>query len=67
VADTLNNLVRKVTSQGVVSTVAGTRRSRGFAPGPLPGILKTPVAVAVVGTDLHIAMPTAIAVVRNRP
>jgi sugar lactone lactonase YvrE len=67
VADTGNDLVRKITPQGVVSTVAGTRGSRGFIPGALPSVLKTPLGVAIVGTDLYIAMPTAIAVVHNRP
>ena len=67
VADTGNDLVRKVTAAGVVSTVAGTRGSRGFIAGSLPGLLKSPTRVAIVGSDLYIAMQTAIAVVRNRP
>ena len=39
----------------------------GFASGALPGVIESPIAVAVVGTDLYIAMPSGIAVVRNRP
>jgi sugar lactone lactonase YvrE len=67
VADTGNNVVRKVTPAGAMSIIAGQSGQAGFAPGSLPGSLDTPVAVAVVGTDLYIAMPGGIAVVRNRP
>ena len=66
VADTGNNVVRKVTPTGTISIVAGQIGHAGFAPG-LPGSLDSPIAVAVVGTDLYIAMPTGIAVVHNRP
>ena len=67
VADHANNLVRKMTPQAIVSTVAGTRGSRGFAPGAAPGLLKSPAAVAIIGGDLYIAMPNAVALLRPRP
>jgi DNA-binding beta-propeller fold protein YncE len=67
VADTGNHVVRKVTPAGAMSIVAGQVGRAGFAPGSLPGLLDTPTAVAVVGTDLYVAMPVGIAVVHNRP
>jgi sugar lactone lactonase YvrE len=67
VADTGNNLVRKITPDGTVSTVVGTRGKAGFAPGALPGVLSAPRAVAVSGTSLYIAMANGVAIVQNRP
>ena len=67
VADSGNYVVRKVTPTGAISIVTGQLGHPGFASGALPGSLDTPIAVAVVGTDLYIAMPTGIAVVHNRP
>lgn len=67
VADTGNHLVRRVTPAGDVTTVAGTRGQKGFVPGALPGVLDTPRGVAVIGSDLYIAMESGIAVVRNVP
>lgn len=66
IADRGNSLVRKITPTRVVSTVAGTVGQDGFVAGPLPGVVQ-PVAIAVTGNDLYIAMPSAVAVVRNRP
>lgn len=42
VADRDNALVRKISPQGVVSTVAGQRGIRGVATGPLPAALNQP-------------------------
>jgi len=67
VADTNNNTIRKVTAAGSVTTIAGTPQMAGFTPGPLPGLLSAPSAVAISGTSLYITMSTLIAVVRNRP
>ena len=66
-ADTGNNLIRKITPNGTVSTVVGTRGKVGFAPGALPGVLSAPRGVAISGTSLHISMANGVAVVQNRP
>ena len=42
VADTGNDTVRKITPDGVVSTVVGQQGVRGVAPGPLPASLAQP-------------------------
>jgi len=67
VTDAARQVVRKLTSNGMVSVVAGVSDQRGFLPGLLPGGLDNPRGIAIHGSDLHIAMDTAIAVVRNRP
>jgi sugar lactone lactonase YvrE len=60
VADTGNALIRRISTSGNVTTVAGTLGARGFAPGPLPGTLDPPTGLAIHGDDLYFAMPGAI-------
>jgi hypothetical protein len=66
VADTGNDVVRKITPDGQVSTIAGTPGRSGFVAGPLPGVLH-PTSLAIVGNDLYIGVGTAIARIRNVP
>jgi sugar lactone lactonase YvrE len=67
VADTNNNTIRKVTSAGTVTSVAGLAQTAGFTPGPLPGLLSAPFGVAISGTSLYLTQSTLVALVQNRP
>jgi hypothetical protein len=67
VADTGNHTIRKITADGVVSTVVGRPGHAGFLSGSLPGGLTSPVGVAVSGTSLLVVMPNGIAVVNDVP
>jgi sugar lactone lactonase YvrE len=67
VADSSNNVVRKITPSGEVSVIVGTEGALGFVAGPLPGLLDFPQGVAIHGSDLYITMRTGIAVVHNLP
>ncbi|HEY1983954.1 MAG TPA: hypothetical protein VGG85_01010 [Terracidiphilus sp.] len=60
-SDLGNNLIRRITPAGVVTTVAGTFNSASAALGPLPASLYFPLGVAIDPTDnLVIAVPNAL-------
>ncbi len=64
-ADTGNSLIRRITPQGMVSTVVGQPGSFGVRLGPLPGSLRFPTDVDVDSAgDLVIASQRAILGVR---
>jgi len=69
VADWGNDTIRRITPAGAVSTlagVAGQQHSFGtFVPGALPGVLFSPVGIALSGTSLYIACSEGVAVVRD--
>jgi sugar lactone lactonase YvrE len=65
VADTGNSLIRKISTNGIVSTIAGTRGVVGFKSGLLPGVIHSPEGVVVSGTSLYIAMSGGIAVIND--
>lgn len=67
VADSGNFTIRKITADGVVRTVIGTRGLDGFAPGALPGGLNAPVGVAIKGPTMVIVMGFAVATVTPLP
>jgi len=54
VSDTSNHTIRKITSPGVVTTIAGAPGKAGVAPGALPASLNTPLELAYVGTTLYV-------------
>jgi sugar lactone lactonase YvrE len=62
-----NQLIRKITPSGVVSTIVGVIGLQGFAPGPLPSALRFPRRLTVSGTSLLFTMDNGIVIVRNVP
>ena len=67
VADSSNHTIRKITPNGVVSTVVGKLGKGGFVEGGLPGTIVYPIGLALKGTTLYITMSNGVAVVRNLP
>jgi sugar lactone lactonase YvrE len=63
-ADWLNNTVRRISTAGVVSTVAGVFRQTGFQPGAGPGVIAFPTGVAVSGNSLYIMTSNGVAVLQ---
>ena len=63
VADSNNYAVRRITPSGAVRTIVGTAGTTDFMPGALPGRLKKPYGVVVVGTSLFITMDNGVALV----
>jgi serine/threonine protein kinase, bacterial len=57
VADGGNHTIRKVTTSGVVTTIAGSPTRVGVVPGVLPASLHNPHALAMVGNTLYIVDP----------
>ena len=66
-ADTDNHTIRKLTPNGMVTTVVGVPGVKGFTPGALPGTLSNPLGVAISGRSLYITTGNGVAVVRNLP
>jgi hypothetical protein len=67
VADTANDIIRKITPTGVVTTIIGRPGEHGFSPGPLPGLLDAPKSVTLFGTTLYTTTSNAIVQVNNVP
>jgi hypothetical protein len=61
------NMVRVVTADGRVSTLAGMLGRNGFVPGPLPASLAGPYGIAAAGRDVYLTMVTGVAMIRNAP
>ena len=60
-ADTANHAIRKITPQGVVTTVAGQLGVPGYGLGALPGLLNSPQALAIDASDvLYLTVSTAL-------
>ena len=67
VADTHNQVIRKVTPEGVVTTVVGSPGRQGFVTGALPGCISWPQAVAIDGHTLYITTARGVVVARGVP
>lgn len=68
VADTDNDVIRKVTPAGVVTTIAGSPFNNSFQLGTLPGVMNKPSSVSVSGTaNLYVGTPSAVLLVSGRP
>jgi sugar lactone lactonase YvrE len=65
VADPADGTIRKITQSGAVTTVAGVTNQIGFAPGPLPGALPTPLGVAIGKNRMYILVNHGVVVVNN--
>jgi sugar lactone lactonase YvrE len=67
VTDVTANTIRKITTDGMVSTIVGRPGANGYSPGDLPGKLSSPQGVALCGTTLYTTTNNAIAQVTNVP
>jgi hypothetical protein len=67
VADTFNATIRKITPDGMVSTVVGVPNQAGFAAGVRPGLIGYPLGIVIVGSSLYITLYNGIAVVQDVP
>jgi sugar lactone lactonase YvrE len=54
VSDCGNSVIRRVSSAGIVTTVAGIAAKAGVQPGPLPASLNLPVGLVYVGSTLYV-------------
>jgi sugar lactone lactonase YvrE len=54
VSDSGNSVIRRISSAGVVTTVAGIAAKAGVQPGPLPASLNLPVGLVYVGSTLYV-------------
>ncbi|MBV7452935.1 hypothetical protein KW843_00475 [Acidovorax sp. sif1233] len=51
--DPVNSVIRKISAEGQVTTLVGQAGQRGFVGGDLPGVIHTPVGVAVRDSKLY--------------
>ncbi len=64
VSDPANNVIRKITPGGQVSTPVGQVGRRGFAAVDLPGSIGRPAGIAIRDSGLYISVPHAVIQVR---
>jgi sugar lactone lactonase YvrE len=67
VADTGNDTIRKITPDGVVTTVVGMAGIAGFTQGPLTGVISRPLGVAISGASLYVTSANGVAIVEHFP
>lgn len=64
VTDPFNSVVRKIGTDGQVSTPVGQAWKYGFAEGDLPGIINRPTGIAVRDTMMYLSVPNAVVQVK---
>ena len=60
VTDPFTSVVRKIGTDGQVSTPVGQAWKYGFAAGDLPGIINRPTGIAVRGSMMYLSVPNAV-------
>ena len=60
VTDPFNSVVRKIGTDGQVSTLVGQAWKYGFAAGDLPGIINRPTGIAVRDSMMYLSVPNAV-------
>lgn len=64
VTDPFNSVVRKIGTDGQVSTVVGQAWKYGFVAGDLPGIINRPTGIAVRDSMMYLTVPNAVVQVK---
>lgn len=59
--------IRKVTTAGVVTTVAGVQGQFGFQAGALPGVLGQQITLSITGNTLYLTTDNAVAKISPLP
>lgn len=60
VADPFNSVIRKIATDGQVTTPVGQAWRYGYAAGALPGIINRPAGIAVRNSTMYISVPNAV-------
>lgn len=60
VTDPDNSVIRKIATDGQVTTPVGQAWRYGYAAGPLPGIINRPAGIAVRNSTMYISVPNAV-------
>ena len=60
VTDPFASVVRKIGTDGQVSTFVGRAWKHGFAAGDLPGLIDRPSGIAVRGSMMYLSVPNAV-------
>ena len=64
VTDPFNSVVRKIGTDGQVTTPVGQAWKYGFAEGDLPGVINRPTGIAVRDSMMYLSVPNAVVQVK---